>query len=233
MAVTTETSQPDVPVGVLVSASFDKLNLYRVTVAWAANTDPLVGGFEVGVVIGGLLQTHVVSSNHYTFSAQPQQSYTVEVRATSLYGVNSAFSAGVPITPLGYLNQNVWSTNPALPAGEAALIDTHFYLSSNVDVAQAGIDPGAHFAAFGWQEGRNPDALFDIAYYLKNNPDIAAAHVDPLLQYVNFGWHEGRNPSAGFNTNAYLVANPDVKLAGINPLQHYLDFGAAEGRHLS
>jgi hypothetical protein len=95
--------------------------------------------------------------------------------------------------------------------------DSSYYLLTQPDVAAAGVDPAAHFAAYGWHEGRLPDGLFDPAYYLAQNPDVAAAGVDPLQHYMQYGWHEGRNPSASFNTNAYLAANPDVAAAGVDP----------------
>jgi hypothetical protein len=117
-------------------------------------------------------------------------------------------------------------------AAEAALIDTSYYLTHNLDVLASGIDPIQHFVQFGWHEGRAPDAFFDVAFYLAHNPDVATAAIDPLLHFAQFGWKEGRDPSAAFSTSKYLSANPDVKLAGIDPLQHYLQFGLAEHRSL-
>ena len=111
-----------------------------------------------------------------------------------------------------------------------ALIDDLFYLSRNLDVADAGIDPEAHFALSGRFEGRDPNAFFDAQGYLEAYADVRAAGVDPLAHYLANGASEGRNPSARFDTRAYLADNPDVAAAGINPLQHYLQSGAAEGR---
>jgi hypothetical protein len=39
---------------------------------------------------------------------------------------------------------------PSLPKG----FDGDFYLSANPDVANAGLDPVAHYLQFGWREGR-------------------------------------------------------------------------------
>lgn len=119
---------------------------------------------------------------------------------------------------------------PVINPLEQALVDPNFYLARNQDVAVANIDPAQHFTAYGWHDGRNPDAFFDIAFYLARNPDVAAAGIDPLLHYAQNGWKEGRDPSASFSTSHYLAVNPDVRLAGLDPLQHYLQFGLAEHR---
>ena len=38
-----------------------------------------------------------------------------------------------------------------------------------------GTDALAHFGAFGWREGRDPNAFFDTSWYLATNPDVAAS----------------------------------------------------------
>jgi hypothetical protein len=116
-----------------------------------------------------------------------------------------------------------------VPAG-SALVDDLYYDSQYHDVYLAGVDPEAHYAAFGWHEGRNPDPYFNTNYYLSQNPDVAAAGVNPLTHYDTFGWHEGRNPGPNFNTTDYELANPDVAAAGVDPLTHYLTFGELENR---
>ncbi|MDR7036496.1 hypothetical protein J2X36_001237 [Methylobacterium sp. BE186] len=110
------------------------------------------------------------------------------------------------------------------------LVDDLHYLSQNLDVAAAGLDPEAHYAAFGWKEGRDPNLFFDTKGYLAAYGDVAAAGINPLEHYLQYGWKEGRDPSAQFDTSAYLAANPDVAAAGINPLGHYLTYGVNEGR---
>ncbi len=115
-------------------------------------------------------------------------------------------------------------------AGPARDFDPAYYLSRNPDVAAAGVDPLQHYLAYGWKEGRDPNAYFSTAWYLHQNPDVAAAGVNPLQHYEDHGWREGRDPGPGFSTGAYLLANPDVRAAGIDPLQHFLDHGRAEGR---
>lgn len=115
------------------------------------------------------------------------------------------------------------------PAGEPGL-DKAYYLRTNPDVAAAKVDPLAHYQAYGWHEGRNPNAYFDVRYYLAQNPDVAAARIDPLLHYEQYGWREGRDPSLLFSNSKYLAGNPDVQAVRIDPLQHFIQFGQVEGR---
>jgi hypothetical protein len=112
------------------------------------------------------------------------------------------------------------------------LVDDLFYYGSNKDVWRDGMDADTHYARFGWQEGRDPNAEFSTTGYLAANPDVAAAKVNPLTQYETNGWKEGRDPSAGFDNELYLARNLDVKAAGMNPLAHYLAYGQAEGREI-
>ncbi|MFD2224385.1 right-handed parallel beta-helix repeat-containing protein, partial [Microvirga arabica] len=60
--------------------------------------------------------------------------------------------------------------------GNASVSDL-FYYAQNVDVWHAGIDADAHYATFGWQEGRNPNAFFNTNAYLSANQDVDAANI--------------------------------------------------------
>ncbi len=73
-----------------------------------------------------------------------------------------------------------------------AEFDAAFYLSSNPDIAAAGVDPFEHFMTWGWREGRDPNKRFLMAPYLEANPDIVAAGVNPFAHYVVTGRGEGR-----------------------------------------
>ncbi|MFM0559300.1 rhamnosyltransferase WsaF family glycosyltransferase [Paraburkholderia sediminicola] len=110
------------------------------------------------------------------------------------------------------------------------LFNARWYLRSNLDVANQGANPLAHFLARGAGEGRNPNPLFDSAWYLAQNPDVAATGINPLEHYLMRGSSEGRNPHPLFDSTWYLQRNPDVVAAGINPLEHYLMRGGSEGR---
>nr|WP_207546506.1 5'-nucleotidase C-terminal domain-containing protein [Methylobacterium indicum] len=112
----------------------------------------------------------------------------------------------------------------------APLVDDLFYLAANKDVLAAGQDADAHYAQYGWTEGRDPNALFSTAGYLAANADVRAAGRNPLEQYDQAGWKEGRDPSAAFDNELYLARNPDVKAAGLDPLKHYIEYGQGEGR---
>ena len=67
-----------------------------------------------------------------------------------------------------------------------------FRLDAYVDVAKSGLDPLAHYDAYGWKEGRDPSAGFDTRSYGAHNPDVAAADIDPLQHFLAYGIHEGR-----------------------------------------
>jgi HAD superfamily hydrolase (TIGR01549 family) len=105
-----------------------------------------------------------------------------------------------------------------------------WYLSSNADVADAGVEPLWHYTMFGWREGRNPSPYFDVDHYLESNPDIRAAGVEPLLHYIAFGHAEmGRNPNAFFDANWYRTKYMKSVADKDHPLQHYIFDGAALG----
>src|SRR5215204_541653 len=111
-------------------------------------------------------------------------------------------------------------------------VDDLFYALRNQDVWAAGVDPDAHYATFGWREGRDPNAFFSTVGYLAANPDVKAAGVNPLDHYNRFGWREGRDPGGNFDTSFYRIHNPDVARANVNPLEHYLQFGRFEARQI-
>lgn len=76
--------------------------------------------------------------------------------------------------------------------GQSGLFDAAWYLRAYPDVAQAGLDPLAHYLTHGAIDRRAPGARFDAARYLAAYPDIAASGVNPLLHYLRHGEAEGR-----------------------------------------
>jgi hypothetical protein len=72
------------------------------------------------------------------------------------------------------------------------VFDEAYYLATNPDVAESGMDARLHYLRTGWQEGRNPNSWFDNDYYLRVHGDVAAANMNPLLHYVWQGRPEGR-----------------------------------------
>ena len=110
------------------------------------------------------------------------------------------------------------------------LVSDLFYYAQNPDVWLAKADADAHYASYGWKEGRNPNPFFDTDFYLAQYADVKALGMNPLEHFHTYGWKEGRIPSLDFDPAGYLAQNPDVAAANIDPLAHFLAFGADEGR---
>ncbi|WP_458097827.1 hypothetical protein [Roseomonas sp. WA12] len=113
------------------------------------------------------------------------------------------------------------------------LVDFLYYDGRYADVAALDLNVRGHYDAYGWQDGRDPNALFSTQGYRGAYADVRQAGLNPLNHYDAFGWKEGRDPSAAFDTTLYLTFNPDVAQSGIDPLVHYLHFGIEEGRKTS
>ncbi len=141
---------------------------------------------------------------------------------------------------------------------KSGLFDENYYLETNPNVKQSGLNPLMHYLTYGGFEGRNPSLGFDSAYYLENNKDVKFSGMNPLIHFIFHGKEEGRlvcrptineesdlpHPenyfeeseiaqSGLFDENYYLETNPDVKQSGLNPLIHYLAYGGFEGRNPS
>ncbi|MFP3583098.1 glycoside hydrolase family 99-like domain-containing protein [Paraburkholderia sp. SIMBA_055] len=87
------------------------------------------------------------------------------------------------------------------------LFDGSFYLASNPDVREAGLDPVRHYLTHGWRERRDPSPAFSTAQYLSDNPDVERALVNPLLHYLRFGKREGRIVHASATAASVDVAH--------------------------
>jgi len=68
-----------------------------------------------------------------------------------------------------------------------------YYLQHYPDVANANLDPIAHYLEFGAAELRDPSHNFCTKYYLETNPDVKSAGINPFLHYVLNGRSEGRS----------------------------------------
>ncbi|MCA1704931.1 MAG: hypothetical protein LC808_17365, partial [Actinobacteria bacterium] len=112
--------------------------------------------------------------------------------------------------------------------------DRGFYLASNPDVAEAGVDPLMHFIENGWRAGRDPSPDFSIRRYLEARPGVRSAGVNPLLHYVLELEARSDVRSAGINRLLHYVrqleARPAVRRAGIDRLLHRVLDGSAERR---
>jgi glycosyltransferase involved in cell wall biosynthesis len=79
----------------------------------------------------------------------------------------------------------------------SGLFDGDWYLRTNPDVAQAGLDPVVHYFLHGAAEGRDPGPFFSTRGYLSANPDVDAAGMNPLFHYLRFGIKERRRAPSG------------------------------------
>jgi hypothetical protein len=146
-----------------------------------------------------------------------------------MYSVEPA--NGVDRPQMAILDQFVDAPNTHLvSASLSQLVNSAFYLATNLDITQIGTSAAAHYDNFGWHEGRDPNPFFSTSGYLAANHDVLAAGIDPLQQFDQFGWKQGRDPGANFDAQLYLERNPDVRAAGMDPLLHYMNYGQAEGR---
>ena len=116
----------------------------------------------------------------------------------------------------------------------SGLFDPTYYLATQPDVANAGIDALTHFCRFGWREGRQPSEHFDITAYLRANPDVAEAGVNPLFHYAKIGRFEHR--PIGKNQPA-RGEFPDSRKTALNgkrrPLHRRIARFAAGSGHLA
>lgn len=120
-----------------------------------------------------------------------------------------------------------WS---GLKAGSAdhLLFDAAWYLKTYPDVSTSGLEPLAHYLAFGGQEGRAPHPLFDVGYYKSVALDLGATGLTPLAHYVRLGFARGLSPHPLFDVKYYLSQAPELMATGENPVRHYLRVGAAK-----
>lgn len=72
--------------------------------------------------------------------------------------------------------------------------DQDWYLAQYQDVADAGVDPVAHYIDHGADEGRDPGPRFSTRFYMDSYPDVADAGANPLLHFTRHGLAEGRLP---------------------------------------
>ncbi|HEY1933156.1 MAG TPA: hypothetical protein VGG99_14170 [Acetobacteraceae bacterium] len=102
----------------------------------------------------------------------------------------------------------------------SGLFDANFYQVTNADVFSAGIEPLAHFCAFGWKENRQPNFYFNLAWYSATNPDVQRLQVNPLVHYCLVGEAADRRPVVYFEPGWYRRTYGLA--ADGSPLAHYL-----------
>ena len=102
------------------------------------------------------------------------------------------------------------------------LFDRQYYLTSNPDIPESGIDPIIHYLKEGAAQGRNPNPWFDTSFYMSTHPGVVSVGINPLFHYMILGAHQGYNPHPLFDTSYYVKENPTVAESGINPLSHFI-----------
>lgn len=77
---------------------------------------------------------------------------------------------------------------------QSGLFDESYYLESNPDVKQSGMNPLEHYLAYGGFEGRKSSHGFDSKFYLEFYKDVKASGMNPLIHFILHGKEEGRMP---------------------------------------
>lgn len=108
----------------------------------------------------------------------------------------------------------------------ASLVDADYYLSVNLDVAIAGLEPVQHYLENGWREDRPPNPLFDFAFYKKQVSDSLTIPV--LAHYLKFGSAAGLTLHPLFDRNYYLQRYPAVIEIGIDPFIYFVVKGGRD-----
>ena len=112
----------------------------------------------------------------------------------------------------------------------AELFDASFYLETNPDVAESGIDPLLHFAKHGIEEGRAPSPYFDTVWYSNTYKGTIGNEVSAILHYLRKGSSLNQSPNLFFDSIWYLKRYTDVEQSKIHPLLHYIKYGEKEDR---
>lgn len=98
----------------------------------------------------------------------------------------------VSIRRSGKKNSNLIFTNDNYQTVEkSGLFDAKYYLDTNKDVKNSGMNPLQHYMIYGGSEGRNPSKKFDAKYYLAKNAVVRESKQNPLLHYIQYGKENG------------------------------------------
>jgi len=129
--------------------------------------------------------------------------------------------------------------------------DEQYYLSVNLDVAQAGRDALKHYCEFGWKEGRDPTRHFSTKAYIRSNPDLPA-NTNPFWHHIvttdrakeQLGAKAPKNSGVqsreaiarvidairqDFDETFYLSIEPDLKASHLDPIEHFATEGWKQG----
>lgn len=106
--------------------------------------------------------------------------------------------------------------------------DPAYYLTTNDDIASAGINPLFHYIAFGEREGRDPSPMFHALWY-RDTYGIAEADL-ALVDFLARRRTGKVSPVPMFDPVWYLEQNPDVAATRSDPFEHFCAFGISELR---
>ena len=79
---------------------------------------------------------------------------------------------------------------------QSGFFNAEWYLKTNADVAQAGLNPLDHFIRFGSVELRNPSPKFDARWYVEEYPEVTLTRLEPLAHYLTIGRQKGSSRPA-------------------------------------
>lgn len=102
-----------------------------------------------------------------------------------------------------------------------SIFSPQWYLKTNGDVAQSGLDPFEHFVSFGFNEGRGASPLFDEDFYCQR-ADVPAGQ-SPLIHYLLVGGIQGFDPHPLMNNMWYRKFTPGVQREQ-TILEHYCTY---------
>ena len=131
--------------------------------------------------------------------------------------------------------------------------DTAWYLSTNADIAAAGVDPVTHYVNHGAKEGREPAPWFSTARYRQIKGNDLPPRINPFAHFLRFGEDDDlfdRGLLTAFDTatirtgldrmsklplfdaEEYLGLHPNLRDTTVDPARHALTYGFAEGRNV-
>ena len=94
--------------------------------------------------------------------------------------------------------------------------DSEYYLKTNPDVKESGMDPVRHYVRHGWREGRNPTSEFSTIVYLMLNEDVLRSEINPFYHYIRHG-RDGERPGGQIKSlrNDYLWSRAPHRMQDI------------------
>lgn len=210
---------------------------YRARAGIAPDADALLDyaerGEAAGAAPGPLFEPVWYRAAYRLDPAQPPLAHFLQHRAERGYAPSARlWSVAQQAAPGQSADERflAWHDMPADAAGRAApdiaalasagLFDANHYQIINNDVFESGMQPLAHYCAFGWREGRNPNFYFNTKWYLATNAEVARLGINPLVHYLLAGEAADRRPVVYFEPGWYrrTYGVPE----GVSALAHYL-----------